>query len=187
MDYRDNPQHLAPHQPRWSSFAPPQWSVFTPALTDNAQSYIKKLNKRLGLMDKPDRYRLLSESEWEFAARAGTTTKYHFGNTISASQARYNAGRGEGTANVGSYPPNAFGLHDMHGNVWEWVEDCWNFNYSRAPTDGRAWLQGDCSLRVLRGGSWFGNPRNVRAANRDWDLTVLRDGGGFRVARTLPR
>jgi len=155
---------------------------------DNAQSYIKKLNKRLGLMDKPDRYRLLSESEWEFAARAGTTTKYHFGNTISASQARYNAGRGEGTANVGSYPPNAFGLHDMHGNVWEWVEDCWNNTYSGAPTNGRAWLQGDCIYRVLRGGSWFLNPRLVRAAYRSWSLTDLRDYGiGFRVARTLPR
>jgi len=153
---------------------------------NDAQVYLEILNSRLRLTNKQDRYRLLSESEWEFAARAGTTTQYHFGNTISASQARYNAGGG-GTANVGSYPPNAFGLHDMHGNVWEWVEDCWNFNYSRAPTDGRAWLQGDCSLRVLRGGSWFGNPRNVRAANRDWDLTVLRDGGGFRVARTLPR
>jgi len=155
---------------------------------DDAQSYIKKLNKRLGLTNKQDRYRLLSESEWEYAARAGTTTKYHFGNTISASQARYNVGYDEGTANVGSYPPNAFGLHDMHGSVWEWVEDCWNNTYSGAPTNGRAWLQGDCIYRVLRGGSWLLIPRYVRAAFRFRYNSVIRlNLFGFRVARTLPR
>jgi formylglycine-generating enzyme required for sulfatase activity len=153
-----------------------------------AQDYLNKLNARRGLTGRGDRYRLLSESEWEYTARAGTATKYHFGNTISKSQARMDVGFSVGTAAVGSYPSNAFGLHDMHGNVYEWVQDCWNDSYRGAPTDGSSWTKGNCRARVFRGGSWYGYPWYVRAADRYWDLTVNRGYGvGFRVAKTLPR
>ena len=109
-------------------------------------------------------YRLPSESEWEYAARAGTATPFHTGATISTDQANYDGnyvyGNGrqgayrEGTLPVGSFPANGFGLHDVHGNVWEWVQDCWHGNYEGAPSDGSAWASGDCSVRVLRGGAW---------------------------------
>ena len=91
------------------------------------------------------------------------------------------------TAPVGSYRANGFGLHDMLGNVGEWTEDCWHKNYSRAPSDGRAWTSGgNCSLRVLRGGSWDHYPRGIRAADREGDDDGVRDEAvGFRVARTL--
>ena len=159
---------------------------------EDAQSYIEWLSAETGL-----RYRLLSESEWEYAARAGTTGPFHFGSTISTDQANYNGNfiYGSGrkgvypgkTVPVGSFPPNGFGLHDMHGNVWEWVEDCWHETYSGAPSDGSAWTTGgDCSLRVLRGGSWISLPRFLRSAFRNWDTTSNRvNSNGFRVARTL--
>ena len=92
------------------------------------------------------------------------------------------------TAPVGSYRANGFGLHDMLGNVWEWTEDCWHDSYAgQPPTDGRAWTSGgDCGLRVLRGGSWDSNPRDLRAANRGGNVDALRSNKlGFRVARTL--
>jgi formylglycine-generating enzyme required for sulfatase activity len=144
---------------------------------------LNKLNARLGLKGRSDQYRLLSESEWEYTARAGTTTKYHFGNTMSKSQARFGGG---GTAAVGSYPSNAFGLHDMHGNVWEWVQDCWNESYRDAPTDGSAWAKGNCGNRVLRGGSWQTFPSVVRASYRHRKFYGYQHyGNGFRVARTL--
>ena len=93
------------------------------------------------------------------------------------------------TARVGSYPANAFGLHDMYGNVWEWVEDCWHDRYSGAPGDGGAWTSGgNCGTRVLRGGSWVNAPWFLRSANRDWYDTGYRFFNiGFRVARTLDR
>ncbi len=154
-----------------------------------AQAYVSWLSSRTG-----HSYRLLSESEWEYVARAGTTTPFHFGETISTSQANYNGnytyGSGrkgvyrEQTLPVGSFPPNAFGLYDVHGNVWEYTQDCWNDSYSGAPDDGSAWERGDCSKRVLRGGSWDFDPRNLRSANRDWDSSESRfDDVGFRVAR----
>ena len=90
------------------------------------------------------------------------------------------------TAPVGSFGANAWGLHDMHGNVWEWVEDCWNDSYAGAPVGGSAWLRGDCGKRVLRGGSWFIDPSGLRAANRVAAASRLRFLIiGFRVARTL--
>jgi len=157
---------------------------------NDVQEYLKKLNSRLWLTDKQHRYRLLSESEWEYVARAGTTTKYHFGNSISRSQASYDVNFKEGTANIGSYQPNEFGLYDMHGNVEEWVEDCWSANYSGAPTDGSAWLKEkvNCSYRRLRGGSWVVGPRSVRIAGRNYSNPQSRGPSfGFRVARSLPQ
>ncbi len=131
-------------------------------------------------------YRLPSEAEWEYAARAGTATPFHFGATLSAGQANYGQGIGK-TAPVGSFPSNAFGLHDVHGNVWERVEDCYRDNYKGAPGDGRAWLAGgDCGARVLRGGSWDNEPKLARAAYRGWvNLADRYDVVGFRIARTL--
>jgi formylglycine-generating enzyme required for sulfatase activity/uncharacterized caspase-like protein len=130
-------------------------------------------------------YRLLSEAEWEYAARAGTTTRYAFGDTINKSQAQFYDARE--TEEVGSFPANRFGLHDMHGNVWEWVEDAWRPGYQEAPLDGSVWEGGDMSLRVLRGGSWGNhNPDDLRSALRFRVRPVNRVYlFGFRVARTL--
>ena len=130
------------------------------------------------------KYRLLTEAEWEYAARAGTTTAYHFGRTILPNQAQYAR---DGTAAVGSFPANVFGLHDMHGNVWEWVEDCWHFKYKDAPTDGSAWL-GRCEgKRMARGGSWGTvNPDLIKSAYRYRYSENYREFTlGFRVAQTL--
>ena len=151
----------------------------------NAQSYVDWLSRRTG-----HPYRLLTESEWEYAARAGTVTRYGWGNGIGIAQANCDGcgSRWEGrTAPVGSFKPNAWGLHDMHGNVGEWVEDCWNDSYAGAPSDGSAWLSGNCSLRVLRGGSWYNDPGDLRSAARSRfvDFGATRAGDGFRVARDL--
>jgi formylglycine-generating enzyme required for sulfatase activity len=152
---------------------------------DDAQQYVAWLSK---MTDRP--YRLLSEAEWEYSARAGTTTIYSWGDEIGKGNANCNGCGSEWdsrSAPVGSFAPNQFGLYDMHGNVWEWVEDCLHTNYEGAPKDGSAWIaQGDCNNRVLRGGSWFGDPLGLRSALRFWfpaedhafDL-------GFRVGRTL--
>jgi formylglycine-generating enzyme required for sulfatase activity len=141
-------------------------------------------------------YRLLSESEWEYAARAGTSSAYWWGSSASHEYANYGAdeccsglasGRDqwESTSPAGSFPANAFGLYDMHGNVWEWTQDCWNSTYYGAPADGAPWTSGDCSVRVLRGGSWFNFPQFLRSANRIRDNSSGRfDSVGFRVART---
>jgi len=136
-------------------------------------------------------YRLLSEAEWEYAARAGTRTEFSWGNEVGVNNANCN-GCGSPwdnrqTAPVGSFAANAFGLHDMHGNVWEWVEDCNHNTYSGAPADGSAWATGgDCSRRIVRGGSWDHDPWYLRSANRGGYLSDMRfDHLGFRVARTL--
>lgn len=152
----------------------------------DTQEYIAWLSHRTG---RP--YRLLSEAEWEYAARAGTQTRYSVGNSISREQANYDPDSTRilgKTDPVGLYPPNQFGLHDMHGNVWEWVQDCWNGSYKGAPDKGQAWLSGNCSRRVLRGGSWFSGPGNLRSADRYRGLVGARvESGrrGFRVASTL--
>ena len=123
---------------------------------DDAKAYVRWLNRKTG-----KQYRLPSEAEWEYAARAGTTTRYNWGDDIGRNRANCN-GCGsrwdrKQTAPVGSFRANVFGLHDVHGNVWEWVEDCLNYNYAGAPADGSPWTDGDCTLAaVLRGGSWFG-------------------------------
>ena len=167
---------------------------------DDAKKYLRWLSRKTG-----QDYRLPSESEWEYAARAGTTMERYWGE--SPDRACDNANVADRTAKqryskwdvhdcrdgyvntapAGSFRANRFGLHDMLGNVWEWVEDCWNDSYSGAPSGGRAWTTGECSRRVLRGGSWFDGPRDLRAAYRNGDTTGVRlDGSGFRVARTLP-
>jgi len=148
---------------------------------NDAQQYVRWLSGRTGRG-----YRLLTEAEWEYAARAGTTTAYSFGANISPSQANYGDGWLGRTQAVGNYGANGWKLHDMHGNVWEWVEDCWVGSYSGAPTDGsRAVTTGDCTARVLRGGSWFGTPRLLRAAFRVGYAPGFRDDSlGFRLART---
>ena len=145
-------------------------------------------------------YRLLTEAEWEYVARAGTTTPFYFGNTISTDQANYDGQQTYGsgvigtylrkTLPVGSFPANRFGLHDVHGNVFEWVKDCWHENYEGAPTDGSARIAGDdCdgfNDRVFRGGSWESFPQRLRSANRDWNYANNYGNFiGFRVALTL--
>ncbi|MDN4056102.1 bifunctional serine/threonine-protein kinase/formylglycine-generating enzyme family protein [Massilia sp. YIM B02763] len=142
-------------------------------------------------------YRLPSEAEWEYACRAGTKTAFSFGDAITSDQANYdgnfsyNGGpRGEyrgGTTPVGSYPANPWGLCDMHGNVWEWVQDVVHDNYEGAPADGSAWEEGgDQARRILRGGSWLYNPRYLRSALRNGFSAVLsNDIVGFRVVREL--
>jgi len=129
-------------------------------------------------------YRLLSEAEWEYAGRARTTTRYAFGDDIKSSQAQYSRDK---TVEVGSFPPNRFGLHDMFGNVWEWVEDNWHGDYQGAPIDGSVWQGGDASRRILRGGGWRGSViYDLRSANRGGNSPDTRTTGiGFRVARTL--
>ena len=150
----------------------------------DAKAYVRWLSRETG-----EAYRLLSEAEWEYVARAGTTTAYWWGNGIGRSRANCGDGCGDSyryTAPVGSFSANPFGLYDMHGNVWEWVEDCWNGSYRGAPSDGSAWTSGDCARRVLRGGSWHFSPRGLRSAIRFRYSTGNRDShAGFRVARTL--
>ena len=155
---------------------------------DQAQSYVKWLRKETG-----KNYRLPTEAEWEYAARAGTRTAYAWGNSIGKNKANCNGcgspRDGKKTAIVGSFKPNRFGLHDIHSNVGEWVEDCWHDNYKRAPKDGSAWLSAnsrDCEVRVLRGGSWSGGPQYLRSADRNRLMPHTRVPYlGFRIARTL--
>ena len=129
-------------------------------------------------------YRLLSEAEWEYACRAGTTTRYWWGDEITPEQASYGENIGR-TSEVGTYPANPWGLYDMHGNVWEWVEDRWHDTYHGAPDDGSAWTTGSRSV-VQRGGSWQHEPTHLRSASRTSESPRIRDpDSGFRVARTL--
>lgn len=144
---------------------------------NDAAQYVQWLSRRTG-----KRYRLLSEAEWEYVARAGTTTAYAYGDHITPQQANYYT---RGTAPVGSYAPNAFELYDVHGNVWEWTGDCWNANYTRAPVNSGAWTAGDCTRRVFRGGSWDDYPQFLRSAGRSHGTASIRlNDLGFRVART---
>ena len=162
----------------------------------DARAYVEWLSEQTG-----ESYRLPSEAEWEYVARAGTTTARYWGEREDE-QCRYANGADSQTnfnqriacndgytqtAPVGSYEVNAFGLYDVLGNVREWVQDCENRTYVGAPSDGRAWERGYCSHRGLRGGSWFDRPWNLRSANRDWYTAAYRDHDiGFRIARSLP-
>ena len=158
----------------------------------DAKAYVAWLSKTTGR-----RYRLLSEAEWEYAARAGARTAFAHGDVISAKQANFDASSSTSinpkganrakTTRVGSFAPNRFGLHDMHGNVWEWTEDCWHDEYAGAPDDGRAWTSLGCKGRVLRGGSWEDYAGDVRSAARVGSFEEDRSyADGIRVARDLP-
>ena len=168
---------------------------------EDASAYVRWLSRKTG-----KNYRLLTEAEWEYAARAGTATRRFWGDDESVSCGHANGadlateaqvpGAGNWavadcndryayTAPAGSYRANSFGLFDVLGNVEEWTQDCWNGNYHGAPTDGRAWAAGDCSLRVVRGGSWDDAPVALDASYRVGSPTVIRVyRRGFRVART---
>ena len=170
----------------------------------DAQDYVEWLSEQTGA-----EYRLLSEAEWEYVARAGTGTARYWDELSSApcdfaNSADLTAQRSSGlrwpdgwtfstcddtfdsTAPTGAFSPNRFRLHDLLGNVWEWTQDCWNDRYVRAPDDGRAWESGDCRRRVVRGGAWNSQPTHVRAGVRDGIRSNARTNNlGFRVARTL--
>jgi formylglycine-generating enzyme required for sulfatase activity len=166
---------------------------------DDAKEYTAWLSRTTGKT-----YRLLTEAEWEYAARGVTSAstpskRYWWGDQASHEYANYGndqccAGHKEGrdqwenTAPVGQFPANPFGLHDMHGNAWEWVEDCWHDSYQGAPMDSSAWTTScmESGRRVLRGGSWFDFPQFLRAAVRGFNLADYRYyRGGFRIGRTL--
>ena len=127
---------------------------------DEAVEFCQRLSKQTG-----KEYRLPSEAEWEYACRAGTTTSYYFGENITDKLANYYENVGE-TTSVGQFPPNAFGLYDMHGNVWEWCEDDWHKDYENAPTYGSAWVLGASNNKVLRSGSWNSYSLVCRSAFR---------------------
>jgi formylglycine-generating enzyme required for sulfatase activity len=180
VDYGDCPQGITDSE--WGRGRQPVIDV----TWGDAQRYVAWLSKITGR-----RYRLLTEAEYEYAARAGSTAAYWWGDDIGQGNANC---RGCGsqwdyaqTAPVGSFAPNGFGLFDMVGNVWEWVEDCLNENYQGAPANGSAWIEGgNCKNRVVRGGSWQNTPDNLRSAARLGPTLGFRDNVlGFRIARTL--
>ncbi|NKB77715.1 MAG: SUMF1/EgtB/PvdO family nonheme iron enzyme [Gammaproteobacteria bacterium] len=157
---------------------------------DDVQEYVAWINNKTGT----DKYRLPTEAEWEYATRAGSSSAFWWGDSITTDQANYDGDfvyngpkgvyRGK-TLPVGSFDPNSFGLYDVHGNVYEWVEDCRNDSYKGTPSDGSAREEGDCARRVLRGGSWGSKPWWLRSAGRDWNLHTDRNFVvGFRLART---
>ena len=175
---------------------------------EDAQAYVRWLSAETG-----DKYRLPTEAEWEYAARAGTGAARYWGHSLS-DQCRYangwgrewngtprgravreqfgltsapcSDGQGEGTAPVGSYQPNAFGLYDMIGNLTEWTEDCWTASYPEEPIDGSAWSPAECERRVLRGGTWGYTVEMLRSATRGSFEPEHRDNGlGFRVVRVI--
>ena len=166
---------------------------------EDARQYVWWLTAETGVA-----YRLLTEAEWEYAARAGTQAAWpwgksesgqcHYGNGLDAAALQANprwttASCNDGyvrTAPVGMFEPNGFGLYDVLGNVYEWTRDCWSESYAGAPADGGAWISGDCSLRVMRGGAWNVVPWFLRSAYRDWHAAGHRSYViGFRVARTI--
>ena len=151
----------------------------------DAKNYISWLSQETGQV-----YRLPSEAEWEYACRAGTTSRYSFGEEITPDRGNYADSRLGCTSEVGAYPANPWGLHDMHGNVWEWVEDDWHGNYRGAPPNGSAWKETGLGFNprrcVLRGGSWVDRWSDCRCARRGWYSIDRRSiTAGFRVARTL--
>ena len=164
----------------------------------DVKAYVQWLSEQTG-----HTYRLLSEAEWEYVARAGATTTYPWGDGEDGACKNANVYDADSAIPLipgetlscvagfkivspsGQFEPNAFGVYDMIGNVWEWTQDCWNGSYAGAPSDGSAWTRGDCDRRVLRGGSWSSRPIYLRAANRYEDSRGNRSDVGFRVAAQL--
>ncbi len=192
----ESPGHGLAYPP--GHISPPRWPAVCLSWHD-AQAYIAWLNGKVRARGSPSArgegpYRLPSEAEWEYAARAGTTTARWWGEAIGKGNTDCNgcgsSWDGKEIADAGSFKANPFGLYDVLGNVWQWTEDCWNESYVGAPRDGGAGIAGDCSRRVLRGGSWTNAPAFVRSAARsradatghDFDYS---SNAGFRVARTL--
>ncbi len=185
--YADKTDGYRPEDEGWGRGARPVIKVSW----EDAQGYLRWLSSQTG-----QEYRLPSESEWEYACRSGTTMRFNTGNCITTDQANFRGttpaqgcpvgiSRNE-TTPVGSFSPNAFGLYDTHGNVWEWVQDCWNTNYEGAPTNGSVWEKGDCSRAVLRGGPWIIGGSRQRSASRNWDTRSGRYATvGFRVTRSV--
>jgi formylglycine-generating enzyme required for sulfatase activity len=159
---------------------------------DDAVTFCQKLSQKTG-----NNYRLPSEAEWEYACRAGTKTPFYFGDNITTDLVNYDgnypyksAPKGKyrkQTTDVGNFPPNAFGLYDMHGNVWEWCEDDWHENYISAPTNGSAWnSRGGSNIKMLRGGSWSDYARLCRSAlRRRYSLDGRGSYFGFRVVSSF--
>lgn len=152
---------------------------------DDAQQYVKWLSL---ISSQP--YRLPTEAEWEYGARGGTATPYWWGQQMATGKANCKeCGQpwsSDRPANAGSFPPNPYGLHDTSGSVWEWVADCWHNNYKDAPSDGSAWDEPNCRVRVIRGGSWReGAPYMVTSTRFRYDASVRQSQNGFRVARSL--
>ena len=182
------------YQPDDEGWSRGNWPVINVSW-DDAQSFITWLNGKTG-----GGYRLPTEAEWEYAARAGSSTKYHFGDAETqlcryANHAETSTdfdwrnescsdSIGEHTTAVGRYQPNRHGLYDMYGNVYEWVQDCWNDSYTGAPSDGSAWKSENCSQRVTRGGSWGDGPWVLRSAFRFRSTRPNRYYAlGFRLAQ----
>ncbi len=177
----------------------PRWPATCLSWND-ALAYIRWLNDRVrnlpsARQSRGGPYRLPSEAEWEYAARAGTSTSRWWGDRVGAGNANCNGcgskWDGQLLAPVGSFGPNPFGLYDMLGNVWQWTSDCWNDSYVGAPADARPWQTGDCADRVIRGGSWSNVPIYIRSATRSRNKASGGDVDysnyvGFRVARSLP-
>ena len=173
----------SPHDQGWGRGKRP---VINVSWEDITRHYLPWLNARLGLSGA-QAYRLPSDGEWEYAARAGTASRYAFGDTITATQARFAESSG-GPLPVGSFAPNAFGLHDLHGNVQEWVEDCYSLmnDPKDLPTDGSPLRTGMCSMHAFRGGSFSGDASFVRSASRSYNYANARmPGVGLRLARSL--
>jgi formylglycine-generating enzyme required for sulfatase activity len=184
------------HKPEDGGWGRDNRPVINVSWNDATKEYLPWLNRKT-----EKTYRLLTEAEWEYAARAVTSasavhTTYSWGNDVGKNQANCavcgSQWDNRQTAPVGSFKPNAFGLYDMHGNVWQWIQDCWHDNYQGTPIDGSGWVTSctDGSRRVMRGGSWYYNPRApplyLRAAYRSGHSADDRFADvGFRVARTL--
>lgn len=178
---------------------PPKWPAVCLDWRD-AEAYIAWLNAKVRrlrpeLAQQTGPYRLPTEAEWEYAARAGTTTARWWGDALGINNANCNGCGSKWDnrllADVDSFAPNAFGLYDMLGNAWQWTADCWHPNYKGAPRDGSVWVEKNCTRHVIRGGSWNNLPAFVRSASRsgsipnggEYDYSSLT---GFRVARDLP-
>ena len=184
------------HKPEDTGWGRDRRPVINVSWDDVKTEYLPWLSKKTGKT-----YRLLTEAEWEYAARGGVESenplRYWWGDEVNHELANYGsddccAGLAEGkdqwvnTAPVGEFDANPYGLFDMHGNVWEWVEDCYKDSYEDAPLDGSAISSTECVSRVARGGSWNDIPVSLRSANRDVGLPGFRDPAfGFRIARTL--